>query len=86
MESFTRVALLENEFEAEVIDLTLRQHGIPHDSALDGLFQMQQGWGCVLAHDSDALAIEKIVGEIRTRAAEEAEEQAEDFVGNAGKD
>jgi hypothetical protein len=49
--TFIRVSILENSIEAEVIGDALRQEGIPHevrsyhDTAYDGLFQAQMGWG-----------------------------------------
>jgi hypothetical protein len=48
---FIKVAILENTIEAQLIDSILDEHNIPHrlrsyhDTAYDGLFQMQKGWG-----------------------------------------
>jgi hypothetical protein len=50
-----KVAVLENEVEADLLDVELKSHGIPHvmvsyrDAALDGLFQTLRGWGHVEA-------------------------------------
>ncbi len=44
---------LRNEVEASLVDQILREDGIPHfvktyhDRAYDGIFQLQNGWGCV---------------------------------------
>ncbi|AOY57947.1 conserved uncharacterized protein [Desulfococcus multivorans] len=49
--SFIRTAVIENAIEAQVVSNVLRQEDIPHelrsyhDTAYDGLFQMQLGWG-----------------------------------------
>jgi hypothetical protein len=50
-----RVGALDSEVQANLVDSVLSQRAIPHvmqsyhDSALDGLFQAQKGWGAVLA-------------------------------------
>jgi hypothetical protein len=55
MERFEKIVVLDNEVQAELVDSVLSARGIPHimqsyhDSALDGLFQGQRGWGCVEA-------------------------------------
>jgi hypothetical protein len=46
-----KLLILENEVEAQVLGHALEQKEIPHfiktyhDTAYDGLFQLQQGWG-----------------------------------------
>jgi hypothetical protein len=46
-----KIISLNNEFEAKLLDEILNERGIPHiirsyhDSAYDGLWQMQSGWG-----------------------------------------
>ncbi len=55
MKRFVRIAILDNEVQARVLDGLLKEHGIPHlirsyhDLAYDGLFQSQKGWGHVEA-------------------------------------
>jgi hypothetical protein len=52
---FRKIAILENLIEAQVLEDLLGQDGIPHrivsfhDTAYDGLFQFQRGWGAVYA-------------------------------------
>ena len=52
---FEKIAVLDNEVQAELIDEVLTGRDIPHimqtyhDSALDGIFQVGKGWGVVLA-------------------------------------
>jgi hypothetical protein len=55
MEDFVRALVLRNEFEAHLMDKALADQGIPHrvrsyhDSAYDGLYQAQKGWGQIEA-------------------------------------
>jgi hypothetical protein len=51
MEDFTTILILENEFEAQLLEDILTDREIPyviktyHDSAYNGIFQSQKGWG-----------------------------------------
>jgi hypothetical protein len=55
MEEFKKIAVLENEIQARLLDSVLTEREIPHrlrsyhDSAYDGIFQTQKGWGIVQA-------------------------------------
>lgn len=55
MEEFTKIAVLENEIQARLLDSVLTERNIPHrlrsyhDSAYDGIYQAQKGWGIVQA-------------------------------------
>jgi hypothetical protein len=48
---FIKIAILENAIEAQFLSSMLAQYNIPHrirsyhDTAYDGLFQFQKGWG-----------------------------------------
>jgi len=50
-----KILIFNNEFEAKLLDEILNDKGIPHlirsyhDSAYDGLWQNQSGWGHVEA-------------------------------------
>ena len=67
---FIQIAVLENAIEAQLIGSILEQRDIPHrlrsyhDTAYDGLFQFQKGWGKLyahLAHKSEILQTIKAV-------------------------
>jgi hypothetical protein len=51
MDNHVKVLVLKNEVEAHLMEQALTDHNIPHlirsyhDSAYDGLFQAQKGWG-----------------------------------------
>jgi hypothetical protein len=55
MDEYVKVQSLSNAIEASLMDSVLDEREIPHlivsfhDSAYDGLFQAQKGWGIVKA-------------------------------------
>jgi hypothetical protein len=59
----------ENEAEANVIKSVLEEHGIHaeiksfHDTAYDGLFQSQYGWGLILVSETDFPEAQRIIDE-----------------------
>jgi hypothetical protein len=66
MDEYKKIVVLENEIEAQLMDSILTEHNIPHrmrsyhDSAYDGIFQAQKGWGHVeapLRYKGEILAI-----------------------------
>lgn len=71
MDDYTKVTLLDNEFEAQLLDSVLTERGVPHllrsyhDTAFDGLFQAQKGWGYVSAPPACHKEILEIVDDIR---------------------
>jgi len=73
-ERFEKVAGLDHEVEAELIDGVLSGRDIPHimqsyhDSALDGLFQAGKGWGVILAPASFREEIQAALAEIRRQS------------------
>ena len=52
---YVQVAILESMIEAQLMGSVLSEHQIPHrirsyyDTAYDGLFQIQKGWGEIRA-------------------------------------
>ena len=77
MQEFVKAVVLDNDIEAQLVDSILDDHGIPHvmqsyhDTAYDGLFQTQRGWGQINAPLSYQDAILEVVTEVRRAAAEE---------------
>jgi len=75
-DAYQKVAILENQVEAQLLDTILAERDIPHmirsyyDSAYDGIFQMQKGWGAVIARDTDKEEILEVLNDIRTQSAE----------------
>ncbi len=71
MTEFIKAATLENNFEAQLLHGILDEREIPHrmrsyhDTAFDGLFQTQKGWGYVSGPEEYIKEIIEIVEEIR---------------------
>lgn len=71
-EEFVKVAVLENQIEAQLLESMLDQSDIPHrlrsfhDTAYDGLFQVQKGWGELYAPRRFEIEISDILFEIRS--------------------
>jgi hypothetical protein len=72
MKEFVKIAALDNIAEAQLIGSILDEREIPHrirsfhDTAYDGLFQVQKGWGDVYAPKEFEAEILEIVQAIRS--------------------
>ncbi len=68
---FVKVAALENEFEAEVIKDALEKEQIPtiirsfKDTAYDGIYILQKGWGNVLVPEEYKDKAKQIVSAVK---------------------
>jgi hypothetical protein len=83
-ESFKKIAVVENTFEADLISQTLQQEGIPcmirpyHDTAYDGIFIPQKGWGAVMVPEALEEKACAIIAEIREGLKEEKTDKGSD--------
>lgn len=74
MPEFQKIATLENEIEARLLQSILQERRIPHrlqsyhDTAYNGLYQAQKGWGCVQAPAEFGSLIQEILGDLRHTA------------------
>lgn len=72
MESYEKILVLNNEFEAGLLEEVLTDRAIPHgivtsdDTALGGIVELEFGWGYVEAPEKYRDEILKLYGEIRT--------------------
>jgi hypothetical protein len=70
MESYEKILVLNNEFEAGLLEEVLNDRKIPHgivtsdDTALGGIMEMELGWGYVEAPENYKAEIIKIFEEI----------------------
>ncbi|MFZ0243671.1 MAG: hypothetical protein WAL90_18680 [Desulfobacterales bacterium] len=69
---FVKIATLDSIVEAQVMESILLEHAIPyrirsfHDTAYDGLFQLQKGWGDLYAPAAYQSEITEILTGLRT--------------------
>ena len=65
-----KIVVLKNEIEANIISPILKDENIPHvirsyyDSAYDGIFQLQKGWGHIEAPEEHKSRILEIYRDI----------------------
>jgi hypothetical protein len=75
MDKLKKIAVLDNEVQAELVDSVLEERGIPHlmrsyhDSALDGLYQARSGWGHVEAAEEFQDEILAVIEDIKRQAS-----------------
>jgi hypothetical protein len=71
-EPFEKIAVIGNLIEAQVIESLLKERKIPyrirsfHDTAYNGLFQFQKGWGEIYAPAEQKEAVLELMDLIRT--------------------
>lgn len=74
MDEYIKITILENEIEAMLLVSVLKERDIPyrlqsyHDTAYDGLFQTQKGWGAIMAPESFRKEIDDILSSLREQA------------------
>ena len=70
METYEKILILNNEFEAGLLEEVLTDRNIPHgivtsdDTALGGIMEMELGWGYVEAPAKYRAEIEMVFAEI----------------------
>jgi predicted nucleic acid-binding Zn-ribbon protein len=80
--AWERIAVINNEVEAERLDLELENRSIPHvmrsyrDSAWDGLYQLGHGWGEVEAPLEQTEMIKSILQDIREAESAPTKDQS----------
>lgn len=75
MDKLEKIAVVDNEVQAELVDNVLTERGIPHlmrsyhDSAYDGLFQSSGGWGHIEAPQTFTGEILAVIEDIKRQAS-----------------
>ncbi len=70
---YIKIAVLDSNIEAQLIESILTEQDIPHrmrsfhDTAYDGLFQVQKGWGTIFAPPSHKEEILEIINTVRSQ-------------------
>ena len=68
--SVKKIAVVENRFEADLVKDALEKEGIPcvirsyEDTAYDGLYVMQKGWGAILVSAEDEGRARAVIQEL----------------------
>ena len=72
MDRYIKVAVFENATEAQLMESILKDQQLPHrirsfhDTAYDGLFQVQKGWGELFAPPELEAEILSILNDVRS--------------------
>ncbi len=75
MDKLEKIAVLESEVQAELVDSVLDERDIPHlmrsyhDSAYDGIFQTHAGWGQIEAPAAFRDEILAVIEDVKQQAA-----------------
>ncbi len=78
MDKLEKIAVLDSEVQAELVDSVLEERNIPHlmrsyhDTAYDGIFQTHAGWGQIEAPAAYRDEILAVIGDVKRQAASEA--------------
>lgn len=71
MHEYIKIAVLDNEVEAEFLEATLKERNIPyvirsyHDTVYDGIFQIVEGWGYVASFEEYRDEIMSVLSDIQ---------------------
>ncbi len=74
---FEKIAILDGMIEAQLVCSVLDERNIPymtrsyHDTAYDGLYQTQKGWGELLAPSSRQAEILEVLDSLRSENMDE---------------
>ena len=79
-DQWVKAGVIENRFEGDRISEALQEAGIPFliksflDTAYDGLYIPQKGWGIVMVSEQNRGEVEKLISEIKKTFKEEEDE------------
>jgi hypothetical protein len=81
MDQWVKAGTVENRFEGDRISQALQEAGIPFliksflDTAYDGLYIPQKGWGVVMVSQGDRAEAERLIGEVKKTFVKEEEDE-----------
>ena len=84
MSRWVRIGVVENRFEGDRISQALTEAGIPFllksfmDTAYDGLYVLQKGWGAVMTPEDFEEEAGRIVGEVKKTFGEEGRDEIDE--------
>ncbi len=83
MTRWEKAGIVENRFEGDRVKQALEEAEVPFmiksflDTAYDGLFIPQKGWGAVLVPKEYLEQAERVISEVKMIFKEEAEDEAD---------
>ena len=83
MERWEKAGVVENRFEGDRVSQALKEAGIPFlmksflDTAYNGLYIPQKGWGAVMVPENFEEEAEKVIFEVKGSFAEEVNDETE---------
>ena len=81
--TFIQIAVLENVIEAQLLSSVLTEYEVPHrlrsyhDTAYDGLFQLQKGWGEIYGPQDVRQQVLDALAELRSQAVDMNDNESE---------
>lgn len=81
MDRWVRAGVVDTRFEADRVSQTLNEAGIPfliqsfHDTAYDGLYIFQKGWGAVLVPEEFREQTERFMTDVKDSFDEEGTDE-----------
>jgi hypothetical protein len=81
MEQWVKAGTVENRFEGDRISQVLQEAGIPFliksflDTAYNGLYIPQKGWGIVMVSKKDKEEAERLISEVKKTFVKEGEDE-----------
>ncbi len=83
MDRWIKAGIIENRFEGDRISQALNELAIPFiiksflDTAYNGLYVPQKGWGAIFVPEDYLMEVEKIISEIKEVFNKEIEDKIE---------
>ena len=80
-DQWTKVGTVENRFEGDRISQALQEARIPFliksflDTAYDGLYIPQKGWGVVMVPEKDSEEAERLISEVKKTFIKEEDDE-----------
>lgn len=83
MEKWVKAGVIENRFEGDRVSQALQEAGIPFliksflDTAYDGLYIPQKGWGIVMVSEQHREEVKRLISEIKKTFKEGEDENGQ---------
>ncbi len=83
MTRWVKTGVIENRFEGDRVSQALKEAGIPYmiksflDTAYDGLYLPQKGWGRIMVPEEFCDEAERVIAEVKMFFREEVKDETE---------